>query len=50
MSNHPIRVITSIEIVYDEGTDTTSTPDDPAGIGLSILDNIYINGDLIAKP
>ena len=42
--------ITSIEIVYDEGTDTASVPDDPAGVGLSIIDNIDINGTLISKP
>lgn len=42
-------LIYSISIVYDEGTDQGSA-DDPNGVGLSILDNIDINGDLITKP
>jgi hypothetical protein len=41
--------ISSISIVYDEGTDQGSV-DDPNGVGLSILDNIFIDGDLITKP
>jgi hypothetical protein len=40
--------IKSLEIIVDEGTDTTSTQD-PQGIGLSVLDNIDINGVLIRK-
>ena len=41
--------IKSITIVYDEGTDTTGT-EDPSGVGLSILDNIDINGQIISHP
>jgi hypothetical protein len=32
----------------DEGTDTASV-DDPLGVGLSVIDNIDINGTLITK-
>lgn len=39
----PVR---SIDIVFDEGTDTPS-PSDPTGVGLAVLDNIDINGTLI---
>jgi hypothetical protein len=39
----PVR---SIDIVFDEGTDTNS-PSDPTGVGLVVLDNIDINGKLI---
>jgi hypothetical protein len=38
--------VDSIEIVYDEGTDTGSASD-PNGVGLAVLDNIDINGFLI---
>ena len=38
--------IVSIDILYDEGTDTTSIQD-PMGVGLAVLDNIYINGQYI---
>jgi hypothetical protein len=38
--------VRSITLIHDEGTDTT-TPDNPGGVGLSILDNIYINGEVI---
>jgi hypothetical protein len=41
--------VRSIEIIFDEGTDTALSPDDPAGVGLAVLDNININGELIAK-
>jgi hypothetical protein len=40
--------IRSVEIVYDEGTDTTGV-EDPRGVGLSVLDNIDIDGDLITR-
>jgi hypothetical protein len=40
--------IKSLSIIVDEGTDTTSV-DDPAGVGLSVLDNIDINGTLITS-
>jgi len=38
--------VASIEIIYDEGTDTSST-EDPNGIGLAVLDNISINTRVI---
>jgi len=38
--------ITSIDIVFDEGTDTPSVSD-PQGVGLATLDNININGQVI---
>ena len=40
--------VQSISIVFDEGTDTAS-PDDPNGVGLAVLDNIDINGNLITR-
>jgi hypothetical protein len=40
--------IKSIEIVFDEGTDTVSVSD-PTGVGLAVLDNIDINGTLITR-
>lgn len=40
--------IKSIEIVFDEGTDTTSLSD-PTGVGLAVLDNIDINTKLITS-
>ena len=36
--------VTSIQIVFDEGTDT------PPGAGLAVIDNIDINGVLVGKP
>ncbi len=38
----PVR---SIDIVFDEGTDTPGT-EDPNGVGLAVLDNIDVNGQL----
>jgi len=38
--------VRSIDIVFDEGTDTPSASD-PTGVGLAVLDNIDINGRLI---
>ena len=38
--------IQSISIIYDEGTDTPSVQD-PMGVGLAVLDNIYVNGAVI---
>jgi hypothetical protein len=38
--------IKSIDITFDEGTDTTS-PSGPTGAGLAVLDNIDVNGTLI---
>jgi hypothetical protein len=40
--------IKSLSIIVDEGTDTTSV-DDPLGVGLSVVDNIDINGTLITN-
>jgi len=40
--------VDSIDIVFDEGTDTSS-PSDPTGVGLAVLDNININGHLITS-
>jgi hypothetical protein len=40
--------VKSIDIVYDEGTDTPSTSD-PTGVGLAVLDNIDIGGKLITR-
>jgi len=39
--------IVSIDLIFDEGTDSTSAPDDPRGIGLAVVDNININGRFI---
>jgi len=38
----------SVEIIFDEGTDTVS-PSDPNGVGLAVLDNIDVNGQLITN-
>ena len=38
--------IVSIELIVDEGTDSVSTQD-PMGVGLSVVDNIFINGKFI---
>ena len=37
-----------VSIVYDEGTDV-STVEDPRGVGLAVLDNIDVNGQLIER-
>jgi len=39
--------IVSISIVYDEGTDTANN--DTQGVGLAVIDNIYINGRIITS-
>jgi hypothetical protein len=39
--------IVSISIVYDEGTD--SATNDTQGVGLAVIDNIYINGAIITS-
>jgi hypothetical protein len=42
--------IQSISILYDEGTDTPSTnatSQEPSGVGLAVIDNIFINGRFI---
>lgn len=41
----PVR---SITIIFDEGTDSTSGSD-PTGVGLAVIDNIRINGQLITN-
>jgi hypothetical protein len=38
--------IKTLEIIYDEGTDATSLQD-PNGVGLAVIDNIYVNGQVI---
>jgi hypothetical protein len=40
--------IRSIELIFDEGTDASS-PDDPMGVGLAVVDNININGRFITR-
>lgn len=49
-SNPPFQFgttrVKSIDIVFDEGTDTASQSD-PNGVGLTVLDNIDISGKLI---
>jgi hypothetical protein len=37
-----------LSILYDEGTDTPGV-EDPNGVGLSVLDNINVNGQLIGS-
>jgi hypothetical protein len=39
--------ITSLEIIFDEGTDTANN--DTEGIGLAVIDNIFINDDYITS-
>jgi hypothetical protein len=39
--------IKSISIVFDEGTDTANT--DTLGVGLAVIDNIFINGQVITS-
>jgi hypothetical protein len=39
--------IKSIDIVFDEGTDTANN--DTQGVGLAVIDNIDINGKLITS-
>lgn len=38
--------IVSITLLYDEGTDTASVQD-PNGVGLAVVDNVFINGAFI---
>jgi hypothetical protein len=38
--------VSQLSIVYDEGTDTPGV-EDPRGVGLSVIDNIDVNGRLI---
>jgi hypothetical protein len=39
--------IVSISILYDEGTDTATN--DTQGVGLAVIDNIFINGQIITS-
>jgi len=39
--------VIDITIILDEGTDTASPPNDPGGVGLAVLDNLYINHSFI---
>jgi hypothetical protein len=38
--------IVSLTILFDEGTDTPSAQD-PNGVGLAVVDNIFVNGSFI---
>jgi len=40
--------IESLTLIFDEGTDTPLV-DDPFGVGLAVVDNIYINGRTISS-
>ena len=42
----PGSVIDSISLIFDEGTEVP-TVQDPNGVGLSVVDNIFINGQVI---
>lgn len=39
--------IVSISILYDEGTDTVLPPNNMGGVGLTVIDNIFIDGRVI---
>ena len=41
--------INSISILYDEGTDNPVGTSDPVGVGLAVIDNIYIDGRTITS-
>jgi len=43
-----VTPVDSIQIIFDEGTDTP-TVNNPAGIGLTVLDNIRINNTTVTK-
>jgi hypothetical protein len=48
----PGSKVQSISILYDEGTDTPSssaTSQEPSGVGLAVIDNIFINGQFIRR-
>ena len=42
----PGSTIRTIELIVDEGTDVPSL-EDPRGVGLSVVDNIFVNGQFI---
>jgi hypothetical protein len=43
----PGSAIKSIDLIFDEGTDTANN--DTEGVGLAVVDNIFINGQLITS-
>jgi hypothetical protein len=42
----PGSTILSLTILYDEGTENPGT-EDPRGVGLAVVDNIFVNGEYI---
>jgi hypothetical protein len=44
-----VTPVDAIQIVFDEGTDTVTGVDNPAGIGLTVIDNIRINSTVVTK-
>jgi hypothetical protein len=44
-----VTPVDAIYLVLDEGTDTVTLPDNVAGVGLAVLDNIRINNTFITK-
>ena len=44
-----VTPVDSIQIIFDEGTDTATGVDNPAGIGLTVIDNIRINSTTVTK-
>ena len=44
----PGSTIESIELIVDEGTDAVSL-EDARGVGLSVVDNIFVNGQFISR-
>jgi hypothetical protein len=44
----PGTKIKSLSIIFDEGTDSTSA-EDPRGVGLAVIDNIDVNGNIITR-
>ena len=44
----PGSTIESIELIVDEGTDSASL-EDPRGVGLSVVDNIFVNGQFVRR-
>jgi len=44
----PGSTIESIDLIVDEGTDSAGV-EDPRGVGLSVVDNIFVNGQYIRR-
>jgi hypothetical protein len=44
-----VTPVDAIQVIFDEGTDTPTLPNNPAGIGLAVLDNIRINNTWIRQ-